>query len=164
MCTASCAAALDDAFDQIAAIQRARPRRRADRPPAVADDRPAHAEGVDRAREVDGVKVEGTWRSHQVPLYRNAVQCRSHLGALARGCASYRPEELFEDTGALRPDLQALAPVGERRMSANPHANGGLLLRDLDLPRSPITPSTCRNPAASTGEATQGARHLPARW
>ncbi|HET9148822.1 MAG TPA: phosphoketolase family protein, partial [Acetobacteraceae bacterium] len=84
-------------------------------------------------REVDGKKVEGTFRAHQVPLseVRDNDDHRAMLEAWMR---SYRPEELFDDSGALREELAALAPEGERRMGANPHANGGLLLRDLDLP------------------------------
>ncbi|WP_242424431.1 phosphoketolase, partial [Frankia sp. EI5c] len=82
---------------------------------------------------VDGKPVEGNWRSHQVPIAdpkRDPAQ-RSQLEAWLR---SYRPWELFEADGRLRPELAALAPVGTRRMSANPHANGGELLRDLALP------------------------------
>ncbi len=83
--------------------------------------------------EVDGLAVEGTWRSHQVPLAQIGTN-DDHLGALERWMRSYRPEELFDEDGRLRPELAALAPRGERRMGANPHANGGLRLRDLDLP------------------------------
>ncbi|MEA2685224.1 MAG: xylulose-5-phosphate/fructose-6-phosphate phosphoketolase [Actinomycetota bacterium] len=83
--------------------------------------------------EVDGLPSEGTWRAHQVPL-TNVRTNPDHLRALEDWMRSYRPEELFDENGALRPELAALAPVGNRRMGANPHANGGLLLRDLDLP------------------------------
>ncbi len=84
-------------------------------------------------KEVDGVPVEGTWRSHQVPL-AEVRRNDEHRAALEAWMRSYRPEELFDGDGRLRPELAALAPTGVRRMGANPHANGGLLLRDLELP------------------------------
>ncbi|WP_116246949.1 phosphoketolase [Nocardiopsis sp. FIRDI 009] len=84
-------------------------------------------------REVDGVPVEGTWRSHQVPLAR-VRQDGEHLRLLERWMRSYRPEELFDDAGAPVEAVRSVAPSGGRRMSANPHANGGVLLRDLVLP------------------------------
>jgi xylulose-5-phosphate/fructose-6-phosphate phosphoketolase len=82
---------------------------------------------------VDGLPVEGTFRAHQVPLSDPRTN-PEHLAQLERWLRSYRPEELFDETGRLRRELAELAPQGERRMGANPHANGGLLLRDLDLP------------------------------
>ena len=84
-------------------------------------------------KEVDGVKIEGTFRAHQVPLAVDAGH-PGHLEQLEQWLRSYRPEELFDEQGALRPELAELAPEGERRMGANPHANGGLLLRDLEMP------------------------------
>ena len=83
-------------------------------------------------KEVDGKPTEGTWRSHQVPLseVRDNPQ---HLAQLEGWLRSYRPDELFDERGAPRPELLDLPPTGDRRMSANPHANGGLLLRDLRL-------------------------------
>ena len=81
---------------------------------------------------VDGEPSEGSWRSHQVP-FANLDQ-PAHLHLLERWLRSYRPEELFDEHGTLRPELQSLAPTGERRMGANPHGNGGLLLRPLRLP------------------------------
>jgi len=83
--------------------------------------------------EVDGLPVEGTWRSHQVPLSGTRTNS-AHLKGLEEWLRSYRPQELFDEQGRLRPDLADLAPTGQRRMGANPHANGGLLLRDLELP------------------------------
>jgi xylulose-5-phosphate/fructose-6-phosphate phosphoketolase len=83
-------------------------------------------------REVDGVQVEGTYRAHQVPV--TDMGRPGHLAILESWMKSYRPAELFTAEGRLKPELAALAPAGERRMSANPHANGGLLLKDLDLP------------------------------
>ena len=82
---------------------------------------------------VDGEQVEGTYRAHQVPLSAPRTN-PEHLAILERWMRSYRPEELFDEHGRLRPELAELAPRGERRMGANPHANGGLLLRDLRLP------------------------------
>jgi xylulose-5-phosphate/fructose-6-phosphate phosphoketolase len=84
-------------------------------------------------RLVDGHRVEGTFRSHQVPL-SNPQHVPEHLGMLEQWLKSYRPEELFDSRGTLKPELSALAPTGRRRMGSNPHANGGLLLRDLCFP------------------------------
>jgi len=82
---------------------------------------------------VDGQQIEGSFRSHQVPLSDPASQ-PEHLQMLEDWLKSYRPEELFDEAGRLVPELAELAPKGERRMSANPHANGGQLLRDLIMP------------------------------
>jgi xylulose-5-phosphate/fructose-6-phosphate phosphoketolase len=84
-------------------------------------------------KEVDGVPVEGTWRSHQVPLAQLAEK-PEHLKLLEQWMKSYRPEELFDDSGKLHADLAALAPKADRRMGANPHANGGILLHELRMP------------------------------
>ena len=84
-------------------------------------------------RVVDGRPVEGTFRAHQVPLSAPATN-PAHLAMLEQWMRSYRPEELFDAHGTFRSQLAALAPTGNRRMGANPHANGGLLLRDLRLP------------------------------
>ncbi|MGD2074298.1 MAG: phosphoketolase family protein [Gammaproteobacteria bacterium] len=83
--------------------------------------------------EVDGHKVEGFWRSHQVPL-SGVHDNPPHLKQLEDWLKGYRPEELFDENGTLIPELKALAPKGQRRMSANPHANGGLLRKDLRMP------------------------------
>ena len=83
--------------------------------------------------EVDGHKVEGFWRSHQVPL-AGMHEKPAHLKQLEEWLRSYRPEELFDEGGRLVPELRALAPEGRRRMGANPHANGGLLRKALSLP------------------------------
>ena len=82
-------------------------------------------------REVDGVKIEGSFHAHQVPVSMDRPE---HLAILEQWLRSYHPEELFDETGRLIPELQALAPEGNRRMGANPHANGGLLLKSLRLP------------------------------
>ncbi len=82
-------------------------------------------------KEVVGNKIEGSFRAHQVPIMMDDP---SHLEILRSWLTSYRPTELFDDNGRLRPEIQELAPKGSRRMGANPHANGGLLLRDLRMP------------------------------
>ena len=84
-------------------------------------------------KEVDGQPAEGNWRSHQVPLAKLA-DSPEHLRMLEEWMRSYRPEELFDEHGRPRDEVLAPAPAGERRMGANPHTNGGLLLRDLRLP------------------------------
>ena len=84
-------------------------------------------------KEIKGHKVEGSWRSHQVP-FADVRGNPTHLKLLEDWLRSYKPEELFDASGRLLPELKALAPKGNRRMSANPHANGGLLRKDLKLP------------------------------
>jgi xylulose-5-phosphate/fructose-6-phosphate phosphoketolase len=84
-------------------------------------------------KEVDGVKIEGTFHSHQVPLAELAEK-PAHVRTLEQWMRSYRPQELFDERGRLRAELAQLAPQGMRRMGANPHANGGILLRDLRVP------------------------------
>src|SRR5262249_3634002 len=123
----------DSAFDRIATIrQRFREGDGGARPrwPMIVLRTP---KGWTGPKVVDGVPVEGTWRAHQVPLdgTRTNPEHRAQLEAWMR---SYRPEELFDGDGRPRPWLLAHAPDGERRMSGNPHANGGLLLADLRLP------------------------------
>jgi xylulose-5-phosphate/fructose-6-phosphate phosphoketolase len=103
---------------------------------------------------VDGKQIEGTFRAHQVPL----AQVRSnpdHLQMLEAWMKSYRPEELFDGTGRLVPEIAALAPQGERRMSANPHANGGALLKDLSLPDFRDYAVAVSAPGAADAEATR---------
>ena len=82
--------------------------------------------------EIDGKKCEDYWRSHQVPM--GDMDKPEHIRILEQWMKSYRPEELFDADGRLKPELAELAPKGHRRMSDNPHANGGLLLRDLKMP------------------------------
>ncbi|HET6726142.1 MAG TPA: phosphoketolase family protein [Gammaproteobacteria bacterium] len=105
-------------------------------------------------KEVDGVKVEGTFHSHQVPLSETRTN-GAHRDQLQRWLASYRPDELFDEQGRLMPALRALAPAGDRRMSANPHANGGLLLRELDLPDFRHYAVRVERPAVEQREATR---------
>jgi len=105
-------------------------------------------------KEVDGVAVEGTFRSHQVPL-AGLAERPDHLAALEAWLRSYRPEELFDDDGLPVAAIRALAPSGDRRMGANPHANGGALLRDLVLPDYRARAVDVPAPGATTGEATR---------
>jgi xylulose-5-phosphate/fructose-6-phosphate phosphoketolase len=127
------AATMDTVIGEIHAIQR---RARVDgdltRPawPVIVLKTP---KGWTGPKVVDGLPVEGTWRAHQVPI--DAARTNpGHLAQLEAWMRSYQAEELFDASGALVPELAALAPAGDRRMSASPHANGSALLRDLDLP------------------------------
>lgn len=105
-------------------------------------------------REVDGKKVEGTWRSHQVPFGETSSH-PERVQLLEQWMKSYRPEELFDENGTLRPHLADLAPKGERRMGANPHANGGLLLHGLHLPDFRDYAVAVDQPGAKHAEATR---------
>jgi xylulose-5-phosphate/fructose-6-phosphate phosphoketolase len=104
-------------------------------------------------KEVDGRPAEGSFRSHQVPLAQVRTN-PSHLAQLEQWLRSYHPEELFGEDGALIGELAALAPAGERRMGANPHANGGLLLRDLELPDFRDYAVEVAQPGRTASEAT----------
>ncbi|MEO8578482.1 MAG: phosphoketolase family protein, partial [Gemmatimonadales bacterium] len=127
------AGALDVALAEIQAIQRdAREHGFRERPqwPMIVLRSP---KGWTGPKFVDGLPAENSFRSHQVPLAELATK-PEHLKMLEEWMRSYKPEELFDKSGRLLPELAELAPKGERRMGANPHANGGLLLKDLDLP------------------------------
>jgi xylulose-5-phosphate/fructose-6-phosphate phosphoketolase len=127
------AATLDAVMAEIKAIrERARAHGVAARPrwPMIVLRSP---KGWTGPKEVDGLKTEGFWRSHQVPLAEMATR-PEHIKLLEEWMKSYKPEELFDTQGVLRPQLAALAPQGTRRMGANPHANGGVLLKELRLP------------------------------
>jgi xylulose-5-phosphate/fructose-6-phosphate phosphoketolase len=148
------AAALDEIFDAIADIRhRARQGAGIERPswPMIILRTP---KGWTGPKEVDGKPVEGSYRAHQVPIAA-ARDNAEHRALLERWLRSYRPEELFDEGGRLVPAVAALSPAGPRRMSASPHANGGLLLRDLRLPdfRSYAVPVD--KPVAGTAEATR---------
>jgi len=148
------AGVLDDALDRIAAIQHAaREDGDDERPrwPAIVLRSP---KGWTGPRTVDGLPVEGSWRSHQVPL-AGVRENPEHLRLLEEWMRSYRPEQLFDQGGAPIADLALLAPAGERRMSASPHANGGVLLRDLDLPDFRDYAVDVPAPAETTSEATR---------
>ncbi len=148
------AAALDDALDDIARLQHAaRDDGETRRPkwPLLILRTP---KGWTGPKEVDGLPVEGSWRSHQVPL----ADVREHpdrIGQLEEWLRSYRPDELFDERGALVRELEELAPQGDRRMSANPHANGGLLLHDLSLPDFRDYAVDVPQPGTTFGEATR---------
>lgn len=103
--------------------------------------------------EIDGKRTEDYWRSHQVPM--GDMDKPAHIKILERWMKGYKPQELFDKTGALRPDLAELAPKGNRRMSANPHANGGLLLKDLRLPDFREYAITIPGPGTLEGESTR---------
>ena len=156
------ASTLDEILDRIASIQRAaRSGGETGRPqwPMLVLRTP---KGWTGPREVDGIQVEGTYRAHQVPL--SELKTRpDHLAQLEEWLRSYRPEELFDDDGRLRPELAALSPVGQRRMSDTPHANGGLLLRDLRLPDFRDYGVDVAGAGPRAGRGDQGARHLAAR-
>jgi len=127
------AATLERAIGEIRAAQRtARDSNTASRPrwPMIVLRSP---KGWTGPKEINGHKVEGSWRSHQVP-FGDVRNNPANLKLLENWMKSYKPEELFTEDGALQPTLRALAPRGHRRMSANPHANGGLLRRELRLP------------------------------
>ena len=124
---------LDTVIEEIKQIQRnARGKGETDRPrwPMIVFNSP---KGWTGPKEVDGIPNEGTFRSHQIPLQVDADHPH-HLKLLENWLRSYKPEELFDSEGRLLPELADLAPKGERRMGANPHANGGLLLHDLIIP------------------------------
>ncbi|HUZ18945.1 MAG TPA: phosphoketolase family protein [Acidimicrobiales bacterium] len=128
------ATALDTAVEQIRAIQHdARAQGNLARPrwPMIVLISP---KGWTGPKVVDGLPVEGTFRAHQVPIAVSATTPPEHLRQLEDWLQSYRPAELFDAGGRLRPELAALAPAGTRRMGANPHANGGILLRELRMP------------------------------
>src|SRR5947199_8438194 len=105
-------------------------------------------------KEIDGRRSEDFWRSHQVPM-GEMHENPEHIRILEDWMRSYGPAELFDERGRLRAELAALAPRGERRMSANPHANGGLLLRDLRLPDFRDYAVETPSPGAVSAESTR---------
>ena len=151
------AATLDEVLDTVAGIQHearaATAAAWASRPlwPMIVLRTP---KGWTGPKEVDGLPVEGTWRAHQVPLAETRTNAR-HREQLEQWMRSYRPEELFDQSGQLIPVLQALAPQGDLRMSASPHANGGLLLRDLAMPDFRAYAVPVERPATGFSEATR---------
>ena len=146
------AATLDKVFADIADIQRAaRSGEKTERPrwPMIVLKTP---KGWTCPKTVDGLKVEGYWRAHQVPFEINSP---AHLQLLEDWMRSYRPQELFDQQGHLDPDVASLAPAGQRRMSANPHTNGGELLRALRLPDYPTYAVSVESPGQKDAEATR---------
>src|SRR5829696_7458424 len=148
------AAVLDEVFTEIRRIQTdARENGFRERPcwPMIVLRSP---KGWTGPKVVDGKPVEGTWRSHQVPLSELATQ-PGHVKLLEEWMRGYRPEELFDETGGLRSEIAELAPEGERRMSANPHTNGGAVLRDLRLPNFCDYAVDVPTPGGAMAEATR---------
>ncbi|PWJ24619.1 xylulose-5-phosphate/fructose-6-phosphate phosphoketolase [Branchiibius hedensis] len=148
------AAAMEKSVDQIHAIQKhAREGHEGERPawPAIVLRTP---KGWTGPKVVDGLPVEGTWRAHQVPLAETRTNAE-HRAQLEEWMRSYKPEELFTEEGALISSLAELAPEGERRMGANPHANGGALLRDLVLPDFRDYGVEIERPGVTVSEATK---------
>ena len=148
------AAALDSMVGEIQAIQKnARERGFSQRPlwPMIVLESP---KGWTGPKIVDGVEVEGTFRAHQVPLTDLATK-PDHLRMLEEWMKSYQPRELFDGNGTLMRELAEMAPKGTRRMGANPHANGGLVLRDLRLPDFRTYAVQVPKPGRDTAEATR---------
>jgi len=150
------AATLDRCLDDIRAIQTearaagAAPARRRSWPMIVLRT----PKGWTGPKEIDGKRVEGSWRSHQVP-FADARTNDAHRAVLEDWLRSYRPEELFDKDGALVPEIRDLHPVGDRRMSATPHANGGVLLRDLRMPDFRDYAVDVETPGTGAVEATR---------
>jgi xylulose-5-phosphate/fructose-6-phosphate phosphoketolase len=105
-------------------------------------------------KEIDGKRIEDYWRAHQVPI-NEMHENEAHVRILENWMKGYRPDELFDGSGRLRPDLAELPPKGSRRMSANPHANGGLLLRELRLPKFWDYGVEVTKPGAVSAESTR---------
>ncbi len=148
------AATLDHAIAEIHAIQRrARNENNLERPlwPMIILRTP---KGWTCPKEIDGLRLEGYWRAHQVPFAQLAEK-PEHIRVLERWMKSYRPQELFDESGHLRDDLSELAPSDGRRMGSNPHGNGGLLLRDLKLPDYRQYAVDVPEPGSVTNEATR---------
>ena len=145
---------MDQALDAIAEIQRRARRSATGDPTALADDRAAHAQGLDRPEEVDGLHAEGTCGPTRC-RWRGAQE-RGAPAQLEAWLRSYRPEELFDEDGRPAPELVGQAPTAARRMGANPHANGGLLLRDLALPDFRDYAVGVKRPAASDERGDPG--------
>jgi xylulose-5-phosphate/fructose-6-phosphate phosphoketolase len=148
------AATMDRVLDDIAEIQKqAREGGSSARPrwPMIVLRTP---KGWTGPKVVDGLPVEGTWRAHQVPLSETRTN-PTHRAQLEEWMRSYRPDELFDATGQLIDELQSLAPSGDRRMSANPHANGGRLLRELAMPDFRDYAVAVEHPGVGTSEATR---------
>ena len=148
------AGTLDSTIEKIRKIQKeSRENGRVDRPvwPMIILRTP---KGWTGPKEVDGQPVEGTYRSHQVPVAKVKTN-PDHLKQLEIWMKSYKPEELFDDEGALKPELKDLVPNGNLRMGANPHANGGLLMRDLQMPDFRQYAINVKSPGQTIGEATR---------
>ena len=148
------AEALDRAWDRIVAIQEDARRHGVGRVPPWPAIVLRTPKGWKGPKVVHGARIEGTFRAHQVPL-ANVREDRKELAALQSWMRSYRPEQLFDERGRLLPDLEKLAPEGDRRMGANPHANGGRLRVDLDLPDYAEYAIDVSRPATERHESTR---------
>jgi len=148
------AGALDKVFDSIAAIQRAARINGHSRRPAWPMIVLRSPKGWTGPKEVDGQATENSWRSHQVP-FADLAKKPAHLELLVDWMKSYKPEELFDDNGQFRSEFARLAPEGDLRMGANPHANGGLLLRDLQMPEFAGYGIEVCKPGTQVAEATR---------
>jgi xylulose-5-phosphate/fructose-6-phosphate phosphoketolase len=148
------AAALDRSLDAIAAIRRSARRGRGSKRPRWPMIVLRTPKGWTGPEKVDGQPVEDTWRSHQVPM-ADVKTNPKHLKLLESWMRSYRPEELFDEAGRLRPELAEMAPNGPRRMSANPATNGGEVLKALNLPDFADYAVDVPAPGGATGEATR---------
>ncbi|MEA2730120.1 MAG: xylulose-5-phosphate/fructose-6-phosphate phosphoketolase, partial [Acetobacteraceae bacterium] len=151
------AAAMDRAFDAIRRIQHAA--RSGDKNHGGSNGRPAwpmiilrSPKGWTGPKTVDGLKTEGSWRAHQVPFTMNKPE---HLKLLDDWMRGYHPEELFDEAGRPVEAITSLAPLGEKRMSANPHTNGGLLMRPLRMPDYADYAVKVPSPGSVDGEATR---------
>ena len=147
------AATLETVVQEIRSIQKnARERGEVTRPqwPMIVLRSP---KGWTGPKFVDGKKTEGSWRSHQVPIEN--MKTPEHVAQLEEWMRSYKPEELFDGTGRLKPEIAELAPKGNRRMGANPQANGGQLLRDLPLPDFRAYGISFEKPGTAIGESTR---------
>lgn len=147
------AATLDVIFDRIKTIKQKAQKDASERPrwPMIILRSP---KGWTGPKMVDGKIVEGHWRSHQVPV-ANCRQDAGHRKILEDWLRSYNPEDLFDTNGTLKEELKALAPQGERRMGANPHANGGLLRKELHTPDFRTYAVSVTTPGATEGQATK---------
>jgi xylulose-5-phosphate/fructose-6-phosphate phosphoketolase len=148
------AAALDQAITEIQRIQTAaRKNGSLERPrwPMIVLRSP---KGWTCPKEIDGKRAEDSWRAHQVPM-GDMHEKPEHVKILEQWMKSYKPEEVFDTNGRFKPELSEMAPKGERRMSANPHSNGGLLLRDLRLPDFRSYALDVKQPGATDAEATR---------
>lgn len=149
------AATLDKVMAEIRAIQsKARRSKAAPKRPRWPMIIMRTPKGWTGPKSVDGKKTEDSWRSHQVPL-SGLAEKPDHIRILEKWMKSYRPEELFDENGRLVPSLAALAPQGKRRMGDNPHANGGLLLRDLRMPDFRKYSIMVTQPGAIEAESTR---------
>lgn len=148
------AATLDSCYGKIRAIQREARSKGFSKVPAWPAIILRSPKGWTGPKEVDGLPVEGTFRSHQVPL-ANVKNNPQHLRMLEDWMRGYRPEELFDEAGRLVPELAALAPSGDQRMGANPHANGDKLTVDLDLPDFRGFAVPVEKPATTRTESTR---------